>query len=253
MALQRIIGSIFLQNCLAVQSVGFSRYHPIGDPVVLAETYDQWGVDEIVMIDMTASTEKRLPSSELLDRIMRRIRTPLCVGGGVCSVSDVETLLRHGADRVFINSALQSNSKLASQASSVFGSQCIVAWVDVTRVGGNLKVHSHLHSSSTGLDVRHRMQVLEEAGVGEIILHAVPSDGALSGFDLEIASLAECVQVPVILSGGAGKLRDFIPAFRDSRIAGACAGNMFSHAETVISEVKALLVKEGFAVRPLDK
>ena len=253
MALRRVSGSIFVRGNLALQCFGFRRYLPVGDPVVVAEAFDQWQADEIVLADITASAEGRLLNVDMLNRAKCFLRTPLTAGGGIRSVKDVERLLRHGADRIFINAAARRDPHFVNEASHTFGSQCIVIWMDVYRTPEGLVVYDYLTNQGTPTPVAEWMREVEDRGGGEIILHAVHSDGAMSGFDLELAALADSVEIPVVISGGAGKAGDFADVFRSTGVSGACAGNMFAHTECAISEVKAHLVSLGFEIRPLSQ
>lgn len=251
MALRRIIGSIFTRGNLAVQSTAFKCHLPIGDPVVIAEAFDQWQVDEIVLADITASAEGRMISKDIISRAMHHLRTPLTVGGGISSTRQVEDLLRTGADRIFINTIARRKTGFIQEAAHIFGSQCIVAWVDVLRVAGRLSIYDHLGKSCIDTPPADWIRELEQAGIGEIILHAVHADGAMQGFDLELAEHAAGARVPVIISGGAGNAAHFERVFSQSEVAGACAGNLFTHSECAITEVKRQLQPCSVAIRPL--
>lgn len=252
MALRRIIGSIFTRGPLAVQSIAFKRHLPIGDPVVIAEAFDQWQADEIVLADITASAEGRLVSKEIITRATNYLRTPLTVGGGIQTIAQVEELLRSGADRVFINTTARKNEKFVREAAQFFGSQCIVAWIDVLDVAGKLRVYDHLKRSTLDTPLEGWMRELEQRGIGEVILHAVHADGSMHGFDLKLAAHASAVAVPVIISGGAGGTQHFEEVFRASEVAGACAGNLFSHSECAITTVKRGVLASTPAIRTLQ-
>ncbi len=253
MALRRIIGSIFVRGRVAVQSIGFRRYLPLGDPMVIAEAFDQWQADEIVLADITASAERRVINEFVLEHVSRRLRTPLTAGGGIQTVQDVERLLRNGADRIFINTAARRCPQFVHESSRIFGSQCIIAWVDVWRTPDGLVVYDHIKRQGTRTPPKEWMRELEDRGIGEIILHAVHVDGAMSGFDLEVASLANSVRIPVVISGGAGRGEDFAEVFRSTRISGASAGNLFAHRECAISVVKDHLIDASSEIRPLSQ
>ena len=249
MALRRIIGSIFTRGPLAVQSIAFRQHLPIGDPVVIAEAFDQWQADEIVLADITASGEGRMISPELLKRATKVLRTPLTVGGGIRTTQQVEMLLREGADRIFVNTLARLKNGFVQEAARIFGSQCIVGWVDVLNTGGKLAVYDHLTRQSLPLTPVEWMRELEDAGIGEIILHAVHADGAMQGFDCELAALAANTHIPVIISGGAGNAAHFEQVFSQTAVAGACAGNLFAHSECAISEIKRQI--QSTAIRAL--
>jgi cyclase len=249
MALRRIIGSIFTRGPLAVQSIAFRQHLPVGDPVVVAEAFDQWQADEIILADITASAEGRLVSPEVIKRATKILRTPLTVGGGIRTPQQVEQLLRQGADRIFINTVSRLKNGFIQEAAQIFGSQCIVAWIDVLNVGGRLTVYDHLTRQSLPISLADWMRAMEDAGIGEMILHAVHADGAMQGFDLALAAYAASTQVPVIISGGAGSAVHFEQVFSHSDVAGACAGNLFAHSECAISEVKRRI--QSTAIRTL--
>ena len=251
MALRRIIGSIFTRGPLAVQSIAFRQHLPIGDPVVIAEAFDQWEADEIVMADITASAEGRLVSKDLIIRATKYLRTPLTVGGGIQTIEQVEDLLRSGADRIFVNTTARKHGTFVQEAAQFFGSQCIVAWIDVLAVEGKLRVYEHLTRRCIDTSLEDWMHELEQRGIGEIILHAVHADGQMQGFDLALAAHAADVAVPVIISGGAGSTQHFEDVFHASRVAGACAGNLFAHSECAITEVKRGVLTTTPAIRSL--
>lgn len=248
MALRRIIGTIFTRGPLAVQSIAFQRHLPIGDPVVIAEAFDQWQADEIVIADITASAEGRLISPEIIMRATKVVRTPLTVGGGIRSPQQVEQLLRNGADRIFINTVSRQKTGFIREATGIFGTQCIVAWIDVLNVGGKFTVYDHLTRRDLSLPLADWMRELEGAGIGEMILHAVHADGAMQGFDLALAEHAANTHVPVIISGGGGSAAHFDEVFGHSAVAGACAGNFFTHSECAITEVKRHIKSPGIRV-----
>ena len=248
----RVIPCLDVDQGRVVKGVNFVDLRDAGDPVELAKHYGAAGADELIFLDITASSAQRETTYEMVRRTADQIFIPLTVGGGVRSVDDVDRLLRNGADKVGINTAAISNPDLISDASRRFGDQCIVLSVDVRRsenYESGFEVTTHGGRVSAGKDAMEWILNGAERGAGEILLNSMDADGTKNGFDLELISLARSkVGIPIIASGGAGTLEDFAPAV----LAGAdavLAASVFHFGELTINQVKAEMRHQGIEVR----
>jgi cyclase len=233
--------------------VNFRDLRDAGDPVQLAGAYDAEGADELVFLDITASAEHRDTMADVVARTADQVFIPLTVGGGVRSVDDVDALLRAGADKVSLNTAAIARPELLTEVAGRFGAQCVVVSVDARRAAGGLasgfEVTTHGGRRGTGLDAVAWATRAAELGAGEILLNSMDADGTQAGFDLElIGAVREAVHVPVIASGGAGRVGDFAPAVAAGADA-VLAASVFHFGEIKIGEVKESLRAAGHAVR----
>jgi cyclase len=233
--------------------VNFRDLRDAGDPVQLAGAYDAEGADELVFLDITASAEHRDTMVDVVARTADQVFIPLTVGGGVRSVDDVDALLRAGADKVSLNTAAIARPELLTEVAGRFGAQCVVVSVDARRAAGGLasgfEVTTHGGRRGTGLDAVAWATRAAELGAGEILLNSMDADGTQAGFDLElIGAVREAVHVPVIASGGAGRVGDFAPAVAAGADA-VLAASVFHFGEIKIGEVKESLRAAGHAVR----
>jgi cyclase len=250
-----------------VKGVNFRNLRDAGDPVQLAAAYDAEGADELVFLDITASAEHRDTMVDVVARTADQVFIPLTVGGGVRSVDDVDALLRAGADKVSLNTAAVARPELLTEVAGRFGAQCVVVSVDARRVqpgraagfggsagggaagGGGFEVTTHGGRRGTGLDAVDWARRAAELGAGEILLNSMDADGTQGGFDLELVeAVREAVDVPVIASGGAGRVGDFAPAVTAGADA-VLAASVFHFGEIKIGEVKESLRAAGHAVR----
>ena len=227
-----------------------------GDPVELASRYDTQGVDELVFLDVTASSGDRETTYDVVRRTAEQVFVPLTVGGGVRSEADADRLLRAGADKVSVNTAAIADPELLGRIARRFGSQCVVLSVDARRTGdgartpSGFEVTTHGGRRGTGLDAVEWSRRGEELGVGEVLLNSMDADGTKQGFDAEmIAAVREVVTVPVVASGGAGALEHFVPAV-DAGADAVLAASVFHFGELTVGEVKDALAAAGHRVRP---
>jgi len=248
----RVIPCLDVDEGRVVKGVNFTDLKDAGDPVELARKYDEAGADELVFLDITASSSNRETTYEIVRRTADQIFIPLTVVGGVRPVEDVDNLLRSGADKIGINTAGLANPELISQASQRFGNQCIVLSVDVRRnpkMPSGFEATTHGGRQSSGRDALDWINEAAQRGAGEVLLNSMDADGTKSGYDLELISKVRSqISLPIIASGGAGKLADFAPAV----IAGAnalLAASVFHFGELSISEVKAELRSEKIVIR----
>lgn len=251
----RVIPCLDVDGGRVVKGVNFENLRDAGDPVELARRYDAEGADELTFLDITASSSGRETTLEAVRRTAEQVFIPLTVGGGVRSVEDVDRLLRAGADKVGINTAAIARPELLTEASRRFGAQCIVLSVDARRVvdgpptPSGFEVTTHGGRRGTGIDAVEWAARAEELGVGEILLNSMDGDGTRSGYDLEmIRAVRAAVSVPVIASGGAGKLEDFAPAIEAGADA-VLAASVFHFGQLKIQEVKDALRAAGHPVR----
>lgn len=248
----RVIPCLDVDQGRVVKGVNFADLRDAGDPVELARKYGEAGADELVYLDITASSANRETTYELVRRTADELFIPLTVGGGVRTVEDVDKLLRSGADKVGINTAGLANPELISQASKRFGDQCVVLSVDVRRsseMPSGFEATTHGGRQSSGRDALDWITEAAERGAGEVLLNSMDADGTKAGFDLElIAKVRAQINLPIIASGGAGKLADFVPAVTAGANA-LLAASVFHFGELTIGQVKTELANNKFVVR----
>ena len=251
----RVIPCLDVDAGRVVKGVHFENLRDAGDPVELAAEYYRQGADELTFLDVTASTGHRRTMFDVVNRTAQQLFIPLTVGGGVRSVDDVDQLLRCGADKVSVNTAAINNPTLISDISQRFGSQVLVLSVDARRERGEQHTQSGFEVTtmggrhSTGIDALWWALRAQELGAGEVLLNSMDADGTENGFDLEmIRAMRSQVTIPIIASGGAGKVEDFPPAIEAGADA-VLAASVFHYGKMTIDEVKAELRKAGYTVR----
>ncbi len=251
----RVIPCLDVDGGRVVKGVNFVSLRDAGDPVELAAAYDAEGADELVFLDITASSDERETMYDVLGRTADQVFIPLTVGGGVRTAADVDKLLRAGADKVAVNTAAIARPGLLSELSARFGSQCVVVSVDARRAPGQdsgFEVTTHGGRRGTGLDAVAWAARAAEFGAGEILLTSMDTDGTKAGFDLPLISAVRAVvNVPVVASGGAGQAADFAPAVAAGADA-VLAASLFHFGELRISAVKESLRDAGYPVRLTD-
>lgn len=248
----RVIPCLDVDAGRVVKGVNFANLRDAGDPVEMAGAYDREGADELTFLDITASSAGREPIYRVVRRTAEQVFIPLTVGGGVRSVGDVDALLRAGADKVSVNTGAIERPALLREAADRFGSQCVVLSVDARRAPGQpsgFEVTTHGGRRGSGLDALEWAARGQELGIGEVLLNSMDADGTRAGFDVElIAAVRRVVDVPIVASGGAGRLRDFPPAVAAGADA-VLAASVFHFAALRIAEVKAELARDGWPVR----
>jgi cyclase len=248
----RVIPCLDVDAGRVVKGVNFTDLVDAGDPVEMARVYDAEGADELVFLDITASSGSRETTYDVVRRTAEQVFIPLTVGGGVRTTEDVDRLLRAGADKVGINTAAIARPELLSECARRFGSQCVVLSVDARRsdaTASGFEVTTHGGRQGTGIDAVEWAARGEELGVGEILLNSMDADGTRSGYDVELlGAVRPRVHVPVIASGGAGRLEDFAPAVAAGADA-VLAASVFHFGTLTIGQVKAALREAGHAVR----
>jgi len=247
---KRIIPCLDVKDGRVVKGTNFVNMVDAGSPVELGARYSKEGADELVFLDITASEEKRKTLITLVNDVARQIRIPFTVGGGISELKDIEILLKAGADKVSLNTAIVRNPKLVTQASDHFGSQAVVAAVDVKFVNDKYKVFIKGGKEETDLEGLEWCRKVTELGAGEILLTSMDKDGTREGYDTGfLRKLSTLVSVPVIASGGAGKKEDFLLAFRDANVDACLAASLFHFNILSIKELKEYLKENGVYVR----
>jgi len=246
---KRIIPCLDVKNGRVVKGVNFEGLRDAGDPVEAAIRYNEEGADELTFLDITASYEKRKPIVDIVKKVAKEVFIPLTVGGGISSLNDIYDLLNVGCDKVSINSAAVKRPEFINEGAKRFGSQCIVVAIDVKKTGNSWNVFVKGGREDTGIDAIKWAKEVVDRGAGEILLTSMDTDGTKAGFDIEITkTISEMVNVPVIASGGAGKMRHFKEVF-ENRADAALAASIFHFREIDIMDLKKYLKNEKVSVR----
>lgn len=247
---KRIVASLIVKNGRVVQSIGFKKYLPVGDVGVSVEFLNKWGIDEIVLLDIDATRQKRGPDFKLVMKISQKSFAPLTVGGGIRSIDDIRKLIRYGADKISINKISLLDSSIIKKAAEIFGSQCIVVSADVKKKNRRYEIFSDNGKVPTGLDAVKWAKKIEGLGAGEIFLNSIDRDGLKSGYDLKIIKqVADSISIPIIACGGAGHPKHFLEAFTKAGASAAAAGNFFHFTEHSPIIVKSYLLQNKVDVR----
>lgn len=248
---KRIIPCLDVNKGRVVKGVNFVDLKDAGDPVEIARAYDEAGADELVFLDITASYEERDTVVDMVRAVASSVFIPFTVGGGIRTVDDFKRLLREGADKISVNSAAIDRPELISEAAEKFGSQCVVVAIDAKkRPDGGWNIYKHGGRLDTGIDAVRWAKKAEELGAGEILLTSMDCDGTKAGYDLELTqAVSAAVSIPVIASGGAGKLEHFYEALSEGGADAALAASLFHYKELEISQVKEYLAEQGISVR----
>ncbi|MCI5569908.1 MAG: imidazole glycerol phosphate synthase subunit HisF [Lachnospiraceae bacterium] len=249
---KRIIPCLDVTNGRVVKGVNFVNLKDAGDPVEIAKAYDKAGADELVFLDITASSDRRATVTDLVRAVAKEVFIPFTVGGGIRTVEDFKNVLREGADKISVNSAAIADPLLISQAADIFGSQCVVVAIDARRRSDNSgwNVYSHGGRVDTGLDALEWAEKVESLGAGEILLTSMDCDGTKNGYDIELTkAVSSLVKVPVIASGGAGNIDHFYDALTKGGAEAALAASLFHYKELEIEEVKRELKDRGLSMR----
>lgn len=251
MLTKRIIPCLDVHAGRVVKGVNFVNLRDAGDPVEIAAEYNRQKADEIVFLDITASSDARHIMEDVVAKTAEQVFIPLTVGGGIRTVEDFRRILKCGADKISVNSAAIKNPDLISEAADKFGSQCVVIAIDAKHIEGNrYEVYLNGGRIPTGLDALEWAMKACSLGAGEILLTSMDADGTKNGFDLKLTKLiATNVEVPVIASGGAGALENFYDVFEEADAAAALAASLFHYRELEIKDVKKYLKQKGVAVR----
>ncbi len=251
MLTKRIIPCLDMTEGKVVKGVQFVNFRDAGNPVELAKEYDRQGADELVFLDITATVENRDILLDVVRRTAKQVTIPFSVGGGIRTVEDMRMILRAGADKISVNTGGFKNPQLITDCANEFGSQCVVLSLDARRVGKNRwNVFINGGRTDTGVSAIEWAKTATKLGAGEILLTSIDTDGTKNGFNIELTKrVSKAVSVPIIASGGAGKLDDFVDVFKQGKADAALAASLFHFGELTIQEVKDYLKIKGIAVR----
>lgn len=251
MITKRIIPCLDVKDGRVVKGVNFQGLNDVNSPVDLAKFYSENGADELVFYDITASAEGRRLFTDILTQVAETVFIPLTVGGGINTLMDFDRVLKCGADKVSVNSGAIRNPDLVRQAARRYGNQCVVLSADVKRVDGTFRVFAKGGRENTGMEAIEWIRRCVEMGAGEVVLNSIDTDGVKQGFDLEMLdAVCNAVSVPVIASGGAGSIRDFVELFQAlPKVDAGLAASIFHFGEVTIRDLKNKLEQHGILVR----
>lgn len=251
MLARRIIACLDVRNGCVVKGVNFEGLTNAGDPAELARRYNAEGIDELVILDVTATLEGRRALADTVASVARQLFIPLAVGGGIRSVADAAAAIEAGADKVSLNSAALARPEILTELADLYGSQAVVVAIDARQEGEDWTVYARSGQSATGRDAVEWAREAEARGAGEILLTSIDRDGTRSGFDCDLtAAVSAAVSIPVIASGGAGTFEHFLDVFTSGGADAALAASVFHFSEHAVSELKQFLSANGVAVRP---
>lgn len=248
---KRIIPCLDVKDGRVVKGVNFQGLNDVSSPIELGKYYSDNGADELVFYDITASAEGRALFTDILKKVAETIFIPLTVGGGINTLEDFDRVLKCGADKVSVNSGAIKNPDLIAQAAQKYGDQCVVLSVDVKRVDGKFTVFAKGGRENTGMDAIEWIKKCVALGAGEVVVNSIDTDGVKKGFDLEmLEAVCDAVSVPVIASGGAGAMEDFVTLFKElPKVDAGLAASIFHFGEVNIKELKERLAKENIPMR----
>ncbi len=251
MITKRIIPCLDVKNGRVVKGVNFEGLSDVASPVELAKFYSSCGADELVFYDITASAEGRALFTDILTETAKSVFIPLTVGGGINTVADFDRVLKCGADKVSVNSGAIRNPDLIYEAAKLYGDQCVVISADVKRVDGVFRVYAKGGRENTGMEAISWIKRCVDNGAGEVVLNSIDTDGVKGGFDLEmLEAVCNAVNVPVIASGGAGKIDDFITLFKTlPKVDAGLAASIFHFGEVRIADLKKVMAENGIPTR----
>lgn len=250
MLAKRIIPCLDVKDGRVVKGVNFVGLSDVGDPVECAKEYNRQGADEIVFLDITATNEQRDTIVDVVRATAKEVFVPLTVGGGIRTIEDFKKLLRAGADKISINSSAVNNPDLIKEATDVYGSQCVVVAIDAKKIDGKYKVMINGGRVDTGLDAIEWAIKVQQLGAGEILLTSMDADGTKQGFDIELLNkICDAVSIPVVASGGCGKLEHFSELFKETTADAGLAASLFHYKELTVEQVKRHLTENGIPAR----
>jgi len=247
---KRIIPCLDVKDGRVVKGINFEGFRDVASPVDLAGQYCEDGADELVFYDITASTDNRMLFIDLFKKVAQRVTVPLTVGGGIGTLDDIGIALECGADKVSINTGAIKNPQLIGEAAHKYGSQCVMMAVDVKRVDGLFRIFTSGGSEDTGIDAIDWIKRGQDSGAGELVVNSIDTDGVKGGFDIPLLeAVCRAVSIPVIASGGAGSIEDFVTLFKTiPEIDAGLAASVFHFGEVRIPELKRVLRDNGISV-----
>ncbi len=242
---KRVTATLVIKDGIVVQIINFKKYLPVGKPFIAVEFLNLWGIDEIILLDISASYKKLEPNYEMVKKASAKCYVPLTVGGGITNVNHIKELMHCGADKISLNQAVIHQPELVTEAALVFGDQCVVVSIDAIKIGEKHHVYDYLKGSALEISPPDFAKTIQERGAGEIFINSVDRDGSYLGYDIElINSVCEVVTIPVICCGGAKNAKDFVEVFTRTNVSAASAANFFHFTEHSVNTTKAHIVKQ---------
>ena len=242
---KRIVANVVVRDGIVVQSIGFKKYLPVGKPAIALEFLNSWGIDEIILTDISATKAGRKPAFDIIRHAAKKCFVPLTVGGGISSIEDMKELMHCGADKISLNQVALHHPDLIAQAAHVFGDQCIVVSIDVLKTESGYKVYDYVQKKSLDIDAADFAKKMQGYGAGELLINAVDKDGSYLGFEIDLfKAVCSQVTVPVIGCGGAAHANHFAEVFAQTNISAACAANFFHFTEHSVNTTKANVMKQ---------
>ena len=242
---KRIIANLIVKNGVVVQSIGFSKYLPVGKPDIAIEFLNKWGIDEIVLNDISASVQGKGPDYDMIRKASNKCFVPLTIGGGISKLEQIRELMQCGADKILLNQAAFHTPEFITQAATVYGNQCVVISIDSVETKNGYEVYDYLLKKSLGLKVDVYAQKVQKAGAGEILVNSVDRDGSYLGYDIDLLKkVCSVISIPVIACGGAKNGKHIIELFRETNVSAACASNFFHFVEHSVNITKACIKNE---------
>jgi imidazole glycerol-phosphate synthase subunit HisF len=247
----RVMPTLLYRDYGLVKGVSFDSWRHVGNAIQTIKVYNMREVDELVLLDISATKENRRPDLQNIDNLADECFMPMCVGGGIRAIEDVKDVLRAGADKVSVNTALIESPKIVNQIADRFGSQCVVASIDFKlHADGGYEVYTHSGTKPTGVDPVALAREVAKRGAGEILLTSIDRDGTFTGYDIELTrQVAQAVSIPVIASGGAGNYEHMAQAIREANASAVAAASIYHFTEQTPLEAKRYLAQQGFRIR----
>ena len=241
---KRIVATVIINNGIVVQSIGFKKYLPIGKPDIAIEFLNNWGIDEIILIDISATTNNSGPQFDTVRNASKKGFVPLTIGGGISRIEHIRELMNCGADKISVNQAALKNKSLITEAANIFGNQCVVVSLDAVNVSGKYLLYDYLLKKTIDIEVSEYAKEVEGLGAGEILVNSVDRDGSYTGFDLQLMNnVCDNVNIPIIAAGGAKNAHDFIEVFTKTKVSAASAANFFNFTEHSVNITKSQINK----------
>lgn len=242
---KRVVATVIVKDGIVVQSINFNKYRPIGKPNIALEFLSKWGIDEIILLDISATKNKTSPAFDLIASASKNCFVPLTVGGGITRVEHIQNLMHCGADKISLNSSAIYNPNLITSAANIFGDQCVVVSIDAVKTSTGYKVYDYLKKQSLNIEPSDFAKKIVDLGAGEILINSVDRDGSYSGYDLDLINqVSNNVKVPVICCGGAKNANDFLKVFQKTNVSAASAANFFHFYEHSVNITKSALKRE---------
>jgi imidazole glycerol-phosphate synthase subunit HisF len=241
---KRIVANVVVRDGVVVQSIGFKKYLPVGKPAIALEFLNSWGIDEIILTDISATKNKRKPYFDIIRDAAKKCYVPLTVGGGISTIDDIRELMNCGADKISLNQTALLNPQFITTAAHIFGDQCIVVSIDAIKTAIGYSVYDYLQKKATERDVVLFSKEMQAMGAGELLINSVDKDGSYLGYEIDLLhAVCSNVTVPVICCGGAKNAYDFAEVFTKTTVSAACAANFFHFTEHSVNTTKANILK----------